>query len=398
MRDRLIVILLIGLLATAASAEQVLVPVTTNVAAGGRIEVDLLLANDAAESRRFDLPARLTLRSEDHTGAADLVLDAVGQQSPQVQLAPGSFHRARYAGTLPDAVAGELVLRPVDFEAGAIVILVSAAEESSAAPASTGAPGNGPQSGDPAQQAIATDPDSERFASAFSPYEPNYFSVGSRGPTNARFQVSMKFRLFNPDTKTPFLEKLYLSYSQTSIWNLSATSKPFYDSSYRPSLFFLDDAISQWPFAGSRLGFQAGLEHESNGKDEAESRSINIAFVKPTFTLPLTGNYFVSYAPKVYGYLDRDDNPDIAEYRGYADHILKVGETDGWQFASTIRKGTRSGVYSYLLDASYPLRRPTLGNLGGYLHVQYFNGYGESLLDYNRRFPPQFRIGLMITR
>lgn len=298
-RDCLAVILFIGLLASAARAEQVLVPVTATAVAGSRFEVRLLPAGTP----------------------------------PATQQAPA----------------------PVD-------------------------------------------PDTERFVSAFSPYEPNYFSIGSRGTTNARFQVSMKFRLFNPNTKTPFLEKLYLSYSQTSIWNLSATSKPFYDSSYRPSLFFLDDTISQWPFAGSRLGFQAGLEHESNGKDGAESRSINIAFARPAFTLPLTGAYFVSYSPRVYGYLDRDDNPDIAEYRGYADHVLRVGETDGWQFASTLRNGTRSGVYSYLLDVSYPLRRPTLGNLGGYLHVQYFNGYGESLLDYNRRFAPQLRIGLMITR
>jgi outer membrane phospholipase A len=50
------------------------------------------------------------------------------------------------------------------------------------------------------------------------------------------------------------------------------------------------------------------------------------------------------------------------------------------------------------LDLSYPLKTATLGNLGGYLHLQYFNGYGESLLDYNRKVRPQFRIGLMITR
>lgn len=78
--------------------------------------------------------------------------------------------------------------------------------------------------------------------------------------------------------------------------------------------------------------------------------------------------------------------------------LVKVGATDGIQLATTMRKGTGQDPYSVELDLSYPLKTATLGNLGGYLHLQYFNGYGESLLDYNRKVRPQFRIGLMITR
>jgi outer membrane phospholipase A len=80
------------------------------------------------------------------------------------------------------------------------------------------------------------------------------------------------------------------------------------------------------------------------------------------------------------------------------DLLVKIGETDGLQLASTLRKGTRSEAYSFQLDASYPLKRPTFGNLGGYLHLQYFSGYGESLIEYNQHVHNQFRIGLMITR
>lgn len=34
--------------------------------------------------------------------------------------------------------------------------------------------------------------------------------------------------------------------------------------------------------------------------------------------------------------------------------------------------------------------------MNGYLHLQYFNGYGETLLGYNRREDSQFRVGLSI--
>ncbi|MFZ5510482.1 MAG: phospholipase A, partial [Pseudomonadota bacterium] len=33
-----------------------------------------------------------------------------------------------------------------------------------------------------------------------------------------------------------------------------------------------------------------------------------------------------------------------------------------------------------------------------YLHFQYFNGYGESFLDYNLKRRSQFRIGFSIVR
>lgn len=381
-----------------ARADFLLSPENPTAAPGGRIEVTLFVPNDSEQERSFDLPAQLTLRPRGKADAPVLVLEAIEPRQAQVRLAPGEFHRARYAGTLPEGLAGEIVLEPVDFKAPPLTFVISAPEGSLAGEPP---PPTSPQAtvaGETPAPATELDPDAARFASAFSPYEPNYFSAGSRGPTNARYQVSLKFRFFNPETKTPFLEKIFFGYSQNSIWDLSSDSKAFRDSTYRPSLFFLDDTISQWTFKQTKLGLQGGFEHESNGKDGADSRSLNIAFVRPTLTFPLQGNYFILVSPKIYDYLEKEDNPDIAEYRGYVDLLLKVGERDGWQLATTLRKGTRHEAYSVQFDASFPLKNATFGNLGGYLHLQYFNGYGESLIDYNERVRPQFRIGLMITR
>ena len=394
--------LLLALLFTgAARAEYLLIPDNHTVASGGLMEVTLFIPNDSSEEElAVDLPARLTLRTRGVAAAPDIVLKPAESQQMQVRIKPGAFLRARYSGLLPEGLVGNLVLEPADFEGSSLGI--SALESGLAEPAlnkDQPAPADKPKV-DAASSAIGlSDKDTARFVTAFSPYEPNYFSAGSNGPTNAKFQVSLKFRLFNPETKTPFLEKLYIAYSQTSIWAIGTSSAPFYDSSYRPSVFFLDEDVSQWPFRQwSRLGFQAGLEHESNGKDGTASRSINIAYVRPTFTLPFGDRYFVSISPKIYTYLEKSDNPDIPYYRGYSDVLVKVGETDGIQLATTLRKGTGDDPYSVQLDFSFPLKTATLGNLGGYLHLQYFNGYGESLLDYNRHVQSQFRIGLMITR
>ena len=393
-------LLLALLFAGAVRAEYLLIPDSRPVAAGGLMEVTLFVPNDSSEEElAVDLPARLTLRTRGVAAAPDIVLKPDDSQQMQVRIKPGAFLRARYSGLLPEGLVGNLVLEPVDFEGSSLGI--SASESGVAKPALKDQPAPSDHSKvDAASSALgSSDRDTARFVTAFSPYEPNYFSAGSNGPTNAKFQVSVKFRLFNPDTQTPFLEKLYIAYSQTSIWAIGASSKPFYDSSYRPSLFFLDEDISQWPFRKwARLGFQAGLEHESNGRDGAASPSIIIGYVRPTFTLPFADRYFVSISPKIYSYLEKEDNPDIPYYRGYSDVLVKVGETDGIQLATTLRKGTGQDPYSVQLDLSYPLKTAMLGNLGGYLHLQYFNGYGESLIDYNRKVRSQFRIGLMITR
>ena len=146
-----------------------------------------------------------------------------------------------------------------------------------------------------------------------------------------------------------------------------------------------------------RLSGELGLGHESNGRGGAESRSINIAYVRPGLTLGRTGKWQLSFAPMIYAYLDKEDNPDIQEYRGYVDYSASIGKADSWQLTGMLREGTGDG-WSLQMDLTYPLRSVALGNLNGYLHFQYFGGWGESLLDYDRRLPAQYRMGLMFVR
>lgn len=366
--------LLLFLLAGAPlhALELSLLPGTQEAAAGGSFSIVLVATNDSTETIHYAPPAHLNLKVLVADGERIVTLAREDTSQPSVAIPGGGYVRIRYAGSAPQALAGDLVLRPIDLPANAVAVHV--------------VPGEGPAG------------DFSRLTSALSPYEPIYFSIGTRANTNARFQVSLKFRVFNRNTRIALLEKLYLAYSQSSLWDLESSSKPFRDSSYRPGVFFLDENVSQWPFAGSRLGLQAGLEHESNGKDGTASRSINIVFVRPALTFPLAREYQLTVAPKIYHYLDKEENPEIDRYRGNVDFLVRLGREDGWLFDATLRRGFASDSGSVQVDASYPLRVATFGNLGGYLHLQYFNGYGESLIDYDRKLRSQFRVGLMVTR
>ena len=62
-----------------------------------------------------------------------------------------------------------------------------------------------------------------------------------------------------------------------------------------------------------------------------------------------------------------------------------------------LRRGT-AGKESVQLDLSYPVRRSIFSGVGAFLHLQYFKGYGETLLDYDERRGSRFRIGLSIVR
>jgi len=229
-----------------------------------------------------------------------------------------------------------------------------------------------------------------------SEQDPVYFVAGPREGWNARFQLSFKYRLFDQGSgfgaEQPWLSGLYFGYTQNSLWDLSAASKPFKDTSYRPSLFW------KWERRDQRTwidGARVGLEHESNGQAGPESRSINIAFVRPEWRWQNEGGRMLEFTPKFYTYLDKGENPDIARYRGYADWRVRYDSGGPWIVTTVARVGT-AGKGSILVDLSRRTRDTRVGPLSGYLHIQYFNGYGEDILDYNIRDKAQLRIGLAI--
>jgi outer membrane phospholipase A len=97
----------------------------------------------------------------------------------------------------------------------------------------------------------------------------------------------------------------------------------------------------------------------------------------------------------MYAYLDKEENTDIAQYRGYVDWRGRFDSGANWIATAVVRYGTAEKG-SVLLDVSRRIRDLKFGPVSGYLHAQFFAGYGESILDYNVKRKSQFRIGFAI--
>lgn len=230
--------------------------------------------------------------------------------------------------------------------------------------------------------------------------EPLYFIVGSNKQRNfdARFQISFKYRPFDPDstvaTFIPYASNLYFAYTQTSVWDLGSESSPFKDTSYRPSLYY------NWDEKGNGYNpdsWKFGLEHESNGRDGDESRSLNIAFIQPTWNIEHSGGKTFTFMPRFYQYIEKTDNRDLHHYRGYVDWLARYGRNDAAILTAMYRQGTE-GYAQGQLDLSYPISDKLFGRTGTFLHLQLLGGYGETLIDYNKRSDTQLRIGISLAR
>lgn len=222
------------------------------------------------------------------------------------------------------------------------------------------------------------------------PYEPIYFIAGSKDP-NAKFQFGFRYQIADTDYK--WLNGFNFAYTQTSLWDLSAPSSPFFDSSYKPELLYayerlLGGTATNW----YRLDLQVGAQHESNGKGGVDSRSLNIGYFRPTLVLGYPDRLHLTLQPRFWGYLgDLSDNPDIDEYRGYFDLRAMLTYKD-IQFSAIGRMGHEGNHTSTQFDLTYRIPKT-----GIYLDVQYFTGYGESLLLYNQR-SDVVRVGIALYR
>ena len=344
----------------ASAADWVIVSTTGRAEAGARFE--LVVIPPAGERAPEELAARLGV----DVAEIALTLKPAG---------PADNGRRVYAGHMPPTAEGAVTLRLLDHPSNVLVLVA--------------------HRGDATLSAARPLPD--EVEPPLSENDPMYFIIGTRGGTTARFQISFKYRLFDATAglgqEQPWLSGLYFGYTQNSLWDLSTESKAFRDTSYRPSVFWKWERTrdTRALFDGARMG----LEHESNGGAGDTSRSINTAFVRPEWIWRNREGGSFEFTPKAYVYLDKEENTDIAQYRGYVDWRARWDSGGNWIATAVLRYGTAEKG-SVLLDVSRRTRDLKFGPISGYLHVQFFAGYGESILDYNVKHKSQIRFGFAI--
>jgi outer membrane phospholipase A len=247
-----------------------------------------------------------------------------------------------------------------------------------------------------AQRSIA------EFIGHFSGYEPMYFIAGPVNP-DVKFQLSFKYKLFSDDAPlakaVPLISGLHFSYTQLALWQLDQPTSAFFDTNYKPEFFFSNEDIRQFKLPlVSQFGLQTGIGHESNGRGDADERAINYLFLRPIFDFGNVEDFHFYIAPKAYVYIfSLDDNRDIQHYRGYMDLRAVIGRREGLELSFLGRIGSDYNKGSVQFDLTYPLRDLLDRNLDLYLDLQYFNGYGESLILYNER-TSSFRVGISLVR
>ncbi len=208
-----------------------------------------------------------------------------------------------------------------------------------------------------------------------------------------QFQLSLKA----PLTEGLFTETdaLYVGFTVRAFWQAynSDISSPFRETNYEPELFWVT-AVPWKIFGGDASLFALGLSHQSNGRGQLFSRSWNriyasVVWERQRYVFHFKTWWRIPEDEKV-DPLDAkgDDNPDIEDYMGNFEFTTAYRKND-YEVSVMLRNNLESDNNrgAVQVDWTFPLKRRFRG------YVQYFNGYGESLIDYNAHIE---RIGIGI--
>lgn len=262
------------------------------------------------------------------------------------------------------------------------------------------------------EQRIAAD--RKAIVSPFSilAHKPNYFlfgaynskgwdSTGYRQQTGdldysnrdveGQFQISLKVPLALDLLGNRF--DIYGAYTNRSFWQMynRENSEPFRETNHEPEVWLQFE--NDWQVLGfTNVVNTLGLVHQSNGQSGLQSRSWNrmyaqFIFEKEDFVFSLKPWIWITQS------WSGDDNPDITDFLGHGE-FRAAWRRNGHVFSVMLRNQIESRFDKGAVEASWSFPVFDYPYLKGY--VQYFYGYGESLIDYDNNVN-RIGIGLSVT-
>jgi phospholipase A1 len=226
-----------------------------------------------------------------------------------------------------------------------------------------------------------------------APQSPTTGHVASNQPyetTETRIQLSVRTKIaegilnFGDSER---LDSVWFGYSQQSYWQLfnSDLSRPFRATDHEPEITYIHPVEAEL-VKGWRLRFLGiSANHQSNGQSLPLSRSWNRIIARAGMEYGDTLVINALLWQRLPEDASNDDNPEIADLVGRA-------ELQGiWNFNSknhlafVLRHSLRTEAAGSVRVAW--LRKVNESNVRNGLHFQteVFSGYGDTLLDYNRK-------------
>ena len=221
----------------------------------------------------------------------------------------------------------------------------------------------------------------------FSPHMPTYFAFGD---DDLKLQVSFKYRLARTFS-------FYFAYSQLMLWDIYEESKPFEDVNYKPEFFyrFLENG------KGFFQSVDMGYLHTSNGQAGLDSRSLDRFFIRTNIVTKIRRHQVGAVVMAYNIYNEDETNKDIVNYMGYWDatfFITDLVRIDRQRLDLELRTYAGNQVINFDRGGHQVglVYRVGSDNFNPAVYLQRFEGYGESLINYNKR-RTEWRLGLMLT-
>lgn len=244
-------------------------------------------------------------------------------------------------------------------------------------------------------------PDQEEFVDSlkhevnygpfFGLYKDNYFTAGTtigHKPTatnsDVKFQISLGIRLTK--ATLPWNSYIFLAYTQKAFWNVFQNSMPMHDINFNPAIGWSKHFFSKDRYMGKLTLL---VEHESNGRDSISSRSWNRISL---YGATIVDEWLMVHAKFWIPIVDGENNRDILRYYGiFQGGFVATTTNRRWSFGLTWlkRKGWNLN-FNTIWEVTWNVSKKTNLNL----FAQYYNGYGEGLLDY-KQFHSRLRVGII---